>query len=364
MFHHRMTPPPPPSISQLLNLTAMSHSLPFLLLLLHTFLQLSPIYSAPSLTSWSLDLHYGLVTLTFSETMQSKYFNSSTVVLQSGARRFNCTGSQTVPDCPAYSSATSYRLNANLYTNIYNATSLYISMASADYGAISLDDSFGTAASNTFLTLDQNCSLSETMEWAEGINDGAGMQAAAITADVLAPAFYSWSLDFDSGIMDINFGEPVNATSLIASNINFQEIENMGTNAAANIIALTGTNVTILTDNGSSQKINLGNVNMNKIKSLSPLATLTSKTYISFSQPAYKDMSGNDMSLAYVSIYDAKGTTSFTPDTTPPHLVSFDLNMNDNTLRLIFSETINTFQLEVDQITLQGERAERGGGGG
>jgi len=294
--------------------------------------------------------------------MQSKYFNSSTVVLQSGARRFNCTGSQTVPDCPAYSSATSYRLNANLYTNIYNATSLYISMASADYGAISLDDSFGTAASNTFLTLDQNCSLSETMEWAEGINDGAGMQAAAITADVLAPAFYSWSLDFDSGIMDINFGEPVNATSLIASNINFQEIENMGTNAAANIIALTGTNVTILTDNGSSQKINLGNVNMNKIKSLSPLATLTSKTYISFSQPAYKDMSGNDMSLAYVSIYDAKGTTSFTPDTTPPHLVSFDLNMNDNTLRLIFSETINTFQLEVDQITLQGERAEREGG--
>ena len=235
-------------------------------------------------------------------------------------------------------------------------------MASADYGAISLDDSFGTAASNTFLTLDQNCSLSETMEWAEGINDGAGMQAAAITADVLAPAFYSWSLDFDSGIMDINFGEPVNATSLIASNINFQEIENMGTNAAANIIALTGTNVTILTDNGSSQKINLGNVNMNKIKSLSPLATLTSKTYISFSQPAYKDMSGNDMSLAYVSIYDAKGTTSFTPDTTPPHLVSFDLNMNDNTLRLIFSETINTFQLEVDQITLQGERAEREGG--
>ena len=92
---------------------------------------------------------------------------------------------------------------------------------------------------------------------------------------------------------------------------------------------------------------------MNSIKALSPLATLQSNLYLSFSSPAFNDMAGNGMSLAYVSIYDAKPTVSFIPDTTPPRLVSFDLNMNTASLRLIFSETINTHQFEVDQIVLQ-----------
>jgi len=185
------------------------------------------------------------------------------------------------------------------------------------------------------------------MEPSIGINDGSAMSATLITADALRPSFSKWEMNMDTGLMTLYFGEPVNATSFTPSHMSFQAVENLGTDPSANIISLVETNTSVLTPDGTTQQIQLGNVNMNAIKALSPLGTLQSKLFLSFATPAYTDMAGNLMSLAYVSIYDAKPCTVFTPDTTPPRLVSFDLNMNTEELRLVFTETVNTHQFEV-----------------
>ena len=115
-----------------------------LLLLLLILALLSPTWSVVELTGFTLDMHYGLLTLMFSETMQSKYFNSSKVILQSGA------------DSTA-SGVTSIRLDNNLYTQIYNATSMYISLSPSYYSTLSLDSDFGSSATNTFVRIDENC---------------------------------------------------------------------------------------------------------------------------------------------------------------------------------------------------------------
>ena len=95
------------------------------------------------------------------------------------------------------------------------------------------------------LQLDENCSLSTEMEYSVGIADGSAMAASEITADALRPSFQSWNMNMDTGIMVLNFGEPVNSSSFIPGNLNFQQVENVGADSSAKIIALSATNVTV-----------------------------------------------------------------------------------------------------------------------
>lgn len=178
-------------------------------------------------------------------------------------------------------------------------------------------------------------------------------QASELTADALKPAFSSYTLDMDTGYMNLTFGEPVNASSFLASGITFQATDNLGTNADANTITLTNMNVTVMSGDGLRIKVDLGLKNLNDIKALSPLGIATATTYLSISSPAIKDIAGNEMSLAYLSIYEGKQPTSFTPDTTTPTLEWYDLDMDSGTLSLHFSETINSYQLDVTDLFLQ-----------
>jgi len=86
---------------------------------------------------------------------------------------------------------------------------------------------------------------------------------------------------------------------------------------------------------------------------LAPLGIFASNLYISFNKPAINDLNFNAMSLAYLSVFEAQQTTSFTPDTTAPTLISYDLDMNAGTLRLFFSETMNVYQATIWDVTIQ-----------
>ena len=135
-------------------------------------------------------------------------------------------------------------------------------------------------------------------------------------------------------------------------------MENLGTSPSANTISLSSTNVTVLTPDGLTQMIDLGLENINNIKALSPLAIALDSIYLSISTPAIKDIAGNDMSLAYLTVYEGKQPTRFTPDTTTPYLQWYDLDMDSGVLTLHFSETINSLQMDVTQLYLQ-EKANR-----
>jgi hypothetical protein len=52
-------------------------------------------------------------------------------------------------------------------------------------------------------------------------------------------------------------------------------------------------------------------------------------------------------------VFEGQATTSYTADTTPPELWSYDLDMDAGTLRLIFSETVNVYQMQIWELALQ-----------
>jgi len=302
-----------------------------------------------------MNMHYGLITIDFSDTMMSTSFDATKITLQNVRSYYNCTGAQTRAngDCSVTTGAYRKVISENKYTKVYNATSLYVTLNSADYSDLLLETSIATSTSNTYLIMGVNATKSTSKEWAAKIEDGSAHPAGTYVADELSPMFRSWTMDMNTGVMDLTFAEPVNISSFNAEAVNFQAAMNLGIEPNANTIALTNTNITKLSGDGATISVNIGTYNLNRVKALYPLGTEHSLLYLSMSGSCVNDIAGNANSLAFVSIYEGKNPTSYTPDTTIPYLDHYDLDMNAEILTLYFTETVNAFQLSVEGITIQ-----------
>lgn len=77
-----------------------------------------------------MDMHYGLITVQFSEEMMSKFFDATKITLQNTQSYYNCTGSQSRDngDCDVSTGALRIPISSNAYSSVYNATSLYVSI--------------------------------------------------------------------------------------------------------------------------------------------------------------------------------------------------------------------------------------------
>ena len=206
-------------------------------------------------------MHYGSITVTFSESVMSKHFDATLMTLQNGPAYHNSTYSTKIGhDYPI----TQIPISGNGYNVVFNATSMLIVIPAVDYAALILADNMATLTSNTYAIFGP--SLSKTTDGqvaSDAIVDGEGMQCSAVTADGLAPAFSNWQMDMDTGYMTLNFGEPVNASSFDATGINFQRAVNLGVTTDAETITLSNTNVTVLSSNGLVQQIDIGQANLN-----------------------------------------------------------------------------------------------------
>ena len=233
-----------------------------------------------------------------------------------------------------------------------------MSLKSSDYSALSLNSELGTSLSDTWAIVSADATVaSDGLLGSTAILDGSAIPCTKYTIDTLGPAYQSWSIDMDNGLLTLAFGEPVRASSFSATGINFQRVANLGNiqeaDRDAESISLSDTGVTVTSVDGMVQTISLGDYNMNLIKALSPLGTSQETIFFSVSAAAIADMNGNAMSLAYLSVFEGHRSLSFTPDTTAPEIAAFELDMDVGFLRLTFTETVNVFQMEIWQVNLQ-----------
>jgi len=108
-------------------------------------------------------------------------------------------------------------------------------------------------------------------------------------------------------------------------------------------------------DNGLSTTltIDIGADNLNNIKADTGLATSAQSTYVALLSGVIQDTSGN----SYSDSTTIHPVARFTPDSTDPELVNFDLDINSGQLVLSFSETVNVQgSLDVRHITIQSEQ--------
>ncbi len=245
-------------------------------LLLISLLCLSnlPSYtSAPTPTSWTLDMSYGLLTLVFSEKSMSTTFDATKVTIQNRLSSSGGAGFQ------------SLTFSGNSYTKVYNSTSLYIAIPIDDYAALSLNPSLAKSVATSYLVVGAGAvkAADSAKALSSAVVNGAALPVAAFTPDATAPSFLTWNMNMNDGTITLNFNEPMDYTYVVPGNLQFQSVVNLGKGALGNkMLTLTSNNfVNKNTQNGKTLVFDIGESNLNSIKGLTPLATSSSNLYLS-----------------------------------------------------------------------------------
>ena len=97
-----------------------------------------------------------------------------------------------------------------------------------------------------------------------------------------------------------------------------------------------------LTDFDRSLTYQLGNSILNAIKANVGLCNSIKSCFLSATKSFVNDTRGNPLSIAFITIVSGLQASSFTPDTTPPTLISWSYDLALGQLSLVFSETVYT----------------------
>lgn len=180
------------------------------------------------------------------------------------------------------------------------------------------------------------------------IVDGSAQRVRQFTEDLIPPRLLSFDLDMNAATLTLVFTETINTSSI--------QVDEIFIRPSVLSPDFLSHRLQIHSSRSSSPDwfgitINLGDDDMNTLKKLVHLAIDNSSTFISLSNKSVSDMNANSVDL--VSADHAVRVTHFTPDTTNPLLVSFDLDVNFGNLTLLFTETVNVSTLHFTFITLQ-----------
>ena len=173
----------------------------------------------------------------------------------------------------------------------------------------------------------------------------AGLQVDSFVEDTTPPELISYDLDMNSDLLRLTFSETVDADTI--QHTYFALLDAPNSTDPYGSYMLTGGDSTQL----DSTMINLtfSKVDSDEIRRLYNLATSNETTYLVVQLGGILDMNANP--LVSVNESDPFPVREFTPDTTDPELISFDLNLDANQLFLTFSETVDITTFDLEQIT-------------
>ena len=210
-----------------------------------------------------------------------------------------------------------------------------------------LDTDLGTTQFNSHLYVDEAAIYDLAENPVVAVNSSTALLVNMYQPDVTNPRLLSFNFDLNTGLIVLSFDDVMLASSL---RIDFLEIQ-------STVDGVSGTQTRSLTsgiatpDNGYEFFINMSSTDLNAIKANRDLATNASNTFLVMPPNALTDVAG-------VEVIGATGTqafpvTVFTPDTQPPILQTFTLDLGNGELRLTFSEAVDPLVFNANQLTLQ-----------
>ncbi|XP_062519236.1 uncharacterized protein LOC134194325 [Corticium candelabrum] len=288
--------------------------------------------TCPTLAAFSLDMNYGMIRLTFDETVNSSSLNAGFVRIQ-GTAALN----------PAF-----LHVFTSTDTDSPDGTILELSVTDEDLNQIKILPIVATSVENSWIYLKQDAVTD--MSGNGYCNDTRPTQVTAgnFTADSKAPFLDSYSVDMDSGLITLTFSEAVHRTDV--TKLTFH-----GSSIGEGNITLTGSLPKVIEVNETAPEVvqfYLTEIDLNTLKAAELIATGSNDTYLSFPKSAFSDLVGNVM---YINATAPRAVASYVPDSTPPLLTSFNLDMNEGLLIMSFSETVNVTSVVVSNIFLQND---------
>ena len=297
----------------------------------------------PQLRGFSFDLDAGNLTLTFTETVNV----TSLDVTQLTFINMVCSG-------------TNYTLRAlPPFPNTSDSFSadwpiVVVQIGHEDLDAIKNLRDLASGRRNALLYLTNITIWDNANNPVVPLSSCEAPRARDFTHDTTRPKLVSFDLDLDDGRLILTFSETVKIIDTLNVAVIMLQSMEQALGSILSEYTLTKSEPfesSSKDDDSRVVPIMLGFRDLNAIKYRYELATSRNDTYISITDAAVSDLNDNPV----VAVTQSEGLQAriVTPDTTPPILVNFTLDMNSTTLILTFNETVNASSLMVDRIAIQ-----------
>ena len=284
----------------------------------------------PQINSFSLDLDTNSMAVTFSEPVLVRSFNPRNLMLSSHLD-------------PA--SGILYRLTDGTVHSTASAASQVISftLANADVTFLETSDMIATGLTDTY--------LSASMPVAQDTSNNTNVALSPLSVDrfvrdTSSPRVIAFDLDMNVGMLQITFDDPVNTSTFNPTSIILQSRASRRSMEWVTLSSQSYTDSPV----GFSIAVSIDNANINEVKAIRSLCTSESDCFMSVAASALRDPHGRGINP--ISDGRALRVRSYTPDTTPPEVQSWELDMNTGRITILFSETIDVTAVLPDRIVL------------
>ena len=323
-----------------------------------------PDMGLPFISSYSLDMDEGYVTLFFSETVNISSINCSEITFSS---TLDCSTWYTLTGCvidrtnvsytsidvgTSGSGSGDYGSAPNWQTSYHYSTQASFSLTLVDLNQLKARE-IAPIASSTYLSYTNKTITDQSdLPLMERGCSGTGLPVmpSDFIPDTTRPEIHSFNLSLNSEELVISFSETVRSETLTVILISLQN-ENSSEIASQN--HTLGADVYTRTYDGPTDilTIKLGRDDLNMIKFLTDLAISNTTTYLTAESLAIMDM--RSFSLVAINGSDALQVNEFTPDQMPPLLIDYVLDLNLGSLHFTFLETMNVSTLNYTGLVLQ-----------
>lgn len=299
----------------------------------------------PELLSFDFNLTSELLTLSFSETVDASSLDLTSTTIQNN-------------DSSLYRVLTGgYVLTPSEGGSEYGPDDpvLIIRMSSPDLNYIKSIRTLGTDINDTYISVDESLLVDMNDNRLTSIDSSLPLMVDVFTPDAVRPVLIEFDIDMNAGVIYLTFSETVDVSSLSVSQLTIQD-----GSYPDQSLSFTPGNTSFTTFSVSPDwpeiEIQIGSIDLNEIKRLTQLAISTDSTYLTLTQDLVNDMNENQVVPVMNDI--AIGASNFTPDTTEPILLSFEISMDSGEVRLTFSETVDVSTLDLSSITLQSNESD------
>ena len=318
--------------------------------------KLIPDRMRPNLLNFDFNLTSEVLTLYFDETVDAAVFDPSQLALYSdpvmlvsvNVSQFNMTSNATLYDVFSYNTTVAnYTLTGGTLLGGDDPV-IMLRLSDHDLNNIKALTSLAVSFDTTFVTVMEALVNDMNSNPLNQLNEIDPLKVWNFTQDRIDPLLVAFELDLDANTVTLTFDETVNVSSLMVSGITLisnrsvspEQLWQLSTNESFSV-----------SENQPVVLVQLGYVDSNAIRRLSGLATSNETSFLSVEMGAVLDMNANP--LVGIGSVDATPVSLYTPDTTAPFLVGFDLDLDAGSLTLEFSETVNASSLVLEQLVLQ-----------
>ena len=291
--------------------------------------------SLVALESFSLDLNTGVLSLTISEIVRTDTLDLAAVTIQ-GRRNV------TLPNATLAYTLTG---NMSVATDSTDPSIVNIMLTMADLNAIKGLRNVASSRTNTYLSLGRTFVEDQSGNPTVAILSTSAQLVSVFVADTTNPVLVNFTIDLNSGFIALNFDEAVDPTTFAADDVQLSIGQSFSLYMPYNLTGgsyLQGPTLSVI--------VNLTYADLNEVKriigeAMRPLFP-TREVLVSLPDGYIDDMSGNPATR------QTELPAVFVPDTSPPILEAFTLDLDSGNLILTFSETVQGASLMLGSFTL------------